>query len=178
MKWLTSDLHLDHNNIIEYSNRPFDSVESMNNFIISNINKKIKPNEELFILGDFCVGHGKIDRIIELFYMINCKNIHMIYGNHDKAIRKNSAKLIEGGIIKSAQDVLITKENGHSIFLSHYAHKVWPSSHRGRFHCYGHSHGNLQDDPTSLSMDVGVDCNNFTPLSIIDIVNIMSKKNF
>lgn len=35
---------------------------------------------------------------------------------------------------------------------------------------------NLPDDPTSLSMDIGVDANNFTPISFDQIKEIMDKK--
>jgi len=41
-----------------------------------------------------------------------------------------------------------------------------------------HSHGSLPDDPHSLSWDVGVDANEFSPLSVPEIVQIMARKSF
>ena len=64
------------------------------------------------------------------------------------------------------------------IVLFHYAMRVWNASHYGTWHLYGHSHGDLPDDETSLSFDVGVDCHNFYPLSYSDVTGIMSKKNW
>ena len=42
----------------------------------------------------------------------------------------------------------------------------------------GNSHGNLKDDPESLSLDVGVDCHNYRPIAYEEIKKIMSKKNW
>lgn len=52
---------------------------------------------------------------------------------------------------------------------------VWKD---GSWHLYGHSHGNLPDDPNSLSFDVGVDTNNFKPYSLKDVERIMAGKTF
>ncbi|VXC07823.1 conserved hypothetical protein [Chryseobacterium sp. 8AT] len=41
---------------------------------------------------------------------------------------------------------------------------------------YGHSHGTLSDDEMSLSIDVGVDCHNFYPVSYEEIKELMKKK--
>ncbi len=46
--------------------------------------------------------------------------------------------------------------NGQPIVLCHYAMRVSNRSHHGAWHLYGHSHGNLPEGPTSLSMDVGI----------------------
>lgn len=43
------------------------------------------------------------------------------------------------------------------IWLSHYSHEVWPKSHHGAWHLYGHSHNSLKARENALSMDVGVD---------------------
>lgn len=89
------------------------------------------------------------------------------------------------------------------ITLSHYSMKVWDKSHHGCWHLYGHSHASLPDDPGSLSFDVGVDAvavrasgyswqqlvemnfpdnlllpENYRPISLVEVADIMSKKNF
>jgi calcineurin-like phosphoesterase family protein len=50
--------------------------------------------------------------------------------------------------------------------MSRYAHRVWPSMHRGDLHFYGHSHGTLPG--TAASTDVGVDCFGFRPVTLDD----------
>lgn len=71
-----------------------------------------------------------------------------------------------------------TVVNGQNITLCHYCMRVWSKSHFGAYCLHGRSHGTLPDDPNSLSMDVGVDANNFFPVSFNQIKEKMSKKTF
>ena len=41
---------------------------------------------------------------------------------------------------------------------------------------YGHSHGNLPDTPSSLSMDVGVDTHDFRPWHFDEISTLMAER--
>jgi len=56
--------------------------------------------------------------------------------------------------------------------------KVWQASHHGTYHIYGHSHGELPDDSSSLSFDVGVDCHNYCPINYEEIKCIMKTKQW
>jgi calcineurin-like phosphoesterase family protein len=63
----------------------------------------------------------------------------------------------------------------HQVFISHYPHAYWPSSHHGSFHFYGHCHTQREETldqvfPGRRSIDVGVDnaallFNDYIPLS-------------
>ena len=55
MKYYTSDLHFGHKNIIKYEDRPFSSIEEMDEALIDKWNKKVKKNDEVYILGDFAL---------------------------------------------------------------------------------------------------------------------------
>jgi calcineurin-like phosphoesterase family protein len=57
--------------------------------------------------------------------------------------------------------------DGTRIVMCHYALRVWPRQHHGAIHLFGHSHGKVPGTPTSL--DVGVDCWGFTPVSLSNI---------
>lgn len=78
--WFISDLHLNHTNIIKYCNRPFETVEEMNEWIIKQWNKKIKKDDIVWLLGDVSLGNK--EKSLHLLQQLNGK-IHMIYGNHD-----------------------------------------------------------------------------------------------
>lgn len=182
MIWFTSDWHLDHNNIIQYSNRPFKSVEKMNGAIIDNCNTLVQHDDNLIFLGDFAFSK-EIKRIKELRERINCQNFHFIYGNHDKKIRNNKRDFdgwfdIWGDYAE--EDLIITRNGGerNKFVLCHYAMRVWNKSHYGSYHLYGHSHGSLPDDPNSLSFDVGVDCWGFKPISIVQVEQVMNNKSW
>ena len=54
--WFTADFHLGHKNIIRYCNRPFQTVEEMNQEILERLNSRVKPTDILYFLGDFCIG--------------------------------------------------------------------------------------------------------------------------
>ena len=95
--WFTSDYHLGHKNIIKYCKRPFKSLEQMNKTIIRNHNERVKKEDFVFHIGDFCFKNssGKRGEGIKIFAKeweskLNGKIIH-IKGNHD---RNNSTKTI------------------------------------------------------------------------------------
>ncbi len=52
--FLTADTHFGHAQIIEYCKRPFISIDEMNNILIKNWNQRIKQEDMVFIVGDFC----------------------------------------------------------------------------------------------------------------------------
>ena len=80
--WFIADSHFFHKNVIDYCNRPFCSVEEMNDALIYNWNKIVKNNDRVFMLGDFALC-GK-DKIIEIGQKLNGRKI-LIMGNHEGA---------------------------------------------------------------------------------------------
>jgi len=113
--FFTADYHLGHHNIITYCNRPFKDVNDMNTVIMRNHNERVKPEDNVFFLGDFCfrnspggkAGEGTIHKADYYRKQLN-GNILFIKGNHD---RNNSLKtIIERVIVKYA---------GHRICLVH-----------------------------------------------------------
>lgn len=176
MNFFTSDSHFFHRKILSYCSRPFPDVEAMDQELVERWNAKVGKADTVFHLGDFCFGRGSKAQMIEhaRFYR-SCLNgqIHFIYGNHDKAARLAQEKY---KIFESVSNLSEININGQDIVLCHYAMRTWRKSHRGSWHLYGHSHGNLPDDPNSLSFDVGVDCHNFAPISFDEVSEIMKKK--
>lgn len=160
MIWFTADLHFNHKNIIKYCNRPFNSVEEMNKTLIDNWNKRVSRDDLVYVLGDFCFGNSD-------YYLkqLNGSKI-LIFGNHDDTnIRKNK------GLFRAVYDILKIKERGKTIMLCHYAMRVWAKSHFNSYHLYGHSHGTLP--PVGKSLDVGVDCHSYSPISIDQVINLL-----
>ena len=163
MIWFTSDQHFGHTNIIKYCNRPFDNERRMTYEMIQIHNSMVRPEDTVYHLGDFTFNK---DHNQYLNFLAG--QHHFIRGNHDH-------KNFDGRYV-SVNDTKMVRYEGNKIWLSHYSHRVWPESHRGAIHLFGHSHGTLPG--FGRSMDVGVDTNNFELYSANEIVNLMAKVDF
>ena len=53
MTYFTSDQHFAHFNIIRLCQRPFASLEEMDEVMLAKWNAKVKDSDRVFILGDF-----------------------------------------------------------------------------------------------------------------------------
>lgn len=166
--WFTSDFHFGHFNIIRYCNRPFGNTQEMDDVIAERMNACAKPNDVLYFLGDFCMG--RVEQVAAYRKRLACKTIHFIEGNHDKTTRKQQQLFAFWGVLL---ELNVAKQR---IVLCHYAMRVWPHHAQGAWHLYGHSHGNLTDEPLSLSMDVGVDTHDFRPWHFDEIQTVMNVK--
>jgi len=167
MNWFTADTHFRHWNCVNYDNRPFQSIEEHDETIIADWNHLIGKKDTVYHLGDFCFGSLKIfDEYID---RLNGK-IHLIRGNHDH-------KHAEKCKFESVSDRKLVSINGQLIILDHYAMRVWPKSHYGSWHLYGHSHGNLEEDPNSLSFNVSINATDYKPISYDYVFERMRNKD-
>lgn len=175
--WFTSDLHIGHTNIIKYCKRPFRDVQEMDEALIRNWNSVVQPRDQIYVIGDMCLARAEYG--VSRIGRMNGEKF-LIEGNHDKACLKSEKFRNLFAWIRPLYELKVQDSNlsigSQRIVLCHYAMRVWNKSYHGAWHLYGHSHGTLTDDPKSLSMDVGVDPNNFTPLSYSQIKARMSKK--
>lgn len=164
--WFTGDPHYGHFNIIKYCKRPFATVEEMDSKLIANHNSVVSPDDDVYILGDIAFSNPA-----EYIGRLNGRKF-LIRGNHDKHIDECRPRVVW---IRDLTQINIL---GQKIVLCHYAMRVWANSHHGSWHLYGHSHGTLPDDPNALSLDVGVDCHGYFPVSFEQIKGLMAKKKF
>lgn len=153
--FFTSDQHFGHKNIITYCKRPFIDIYHMNEVIIKNHNDVVGTNDNVYHLGDFAFKYHS-----EFLRRLN-GNHYLIKGNHEG----NDWK--QAGFVW-CREVATIKVGKESIFLSHYAHRVWNRCHYGVYHAFGHSHGGMPD--SGRSCDVGVDAWNYTPVSMEQLI--------
>lgn len=180
--WLTSDFHINHANLCRGTTkwedtrgcRDFDNPTEMENELVKNLNEMVGPDDILYNLGD--VIFGNVEYLPTFLNRLNCKNIHLIWGNHDHKIKK-SDKLTK--LFTSTQKELSLQVDNNVLFLSHYPnYHDWPGKSNGSFHLFGHQHCNLADDKDILNLDVGVDgCwyghRKFSPWSLDEVLNVM-----
>lgn len=76
--FIISDTHFNHANIIRYCNRPFKSVEEMNNTMIKNWNRVVSDQDIVYHLGDVWMTGNP-----ELLYNLKGRK-RLIVGNHDE----------------------------------------------------------------------------------------------
>lgn len=170
MKFFTADTHFNHANIMKYCNRPFRDINEMNDTLVKNWNEKVNQGDIVYHLGDFGWGQGRGYQIEGLAEIINSLNgqIFLIEGSHDKPANKLAHKFVK------ILPLMTIKEGSESITLCHYCMRTWRRSHFNTWHLFGHSHGRLE--PIGKSWDVGVDNNNYEPLSFFEIRQIMQKR--
>ena len=171
MLYFTSDLHLGHANVIEFSHRPFEDVEQMNEALIRNINDRVRVGDELYVLGDFAY-RIKMDRQRELREQIRCKHVHLVPGNHD---RDWTAFEYGGVFIVEPPVFTLKREDGHKLALCHYPMMDWPGLRQGAIHLHGHIHSGPEYNEWNREMrllryDVGVDANGYAPVSLEEVL--------
>jgi calcineurin-like phosphoesterase family protein len=159
--FFTADTHFGHAAIIRHQNRPFTSVDEMDEALISRWNSCIGRGDTVYHLGDFCFRAGKgADS-----YLARLNGtIHLISGNHDNETVRDHT-----GLFASVQSMLTIKLEGQRIVLFHYPLREWPFAYSGAWHLFGHVHGNLDDHPHGFSLDVGVDSHHYRPWSLSEL---------
>lgn len=162
--WFTSDLHLNHENILKYCperGNLWSSVNEMNQSIIDRWNSVVKPKQLIYCLGDICFYNT------DILNKLNGKII-LIKGNHDRK------EIINCGRFEAVVPYLEIKLDKKLITMCHYKMEVWRNSHyNNSYHLYGHSHGTREGD--SQCCDVGIDnpFTNFTPVSFPQILEFL-----
>lgn len=195
--FFTSDTHYAHTNICrsvsnwrdENGNVPinqtrdFKSLDHMNDYIVNSINGKVGEDDTLFHLGDW--SFGGFDNIEEFRNRINCKNIHLILGNHDHHIERNKGDIQR--LFSSVHQYLRLQVSVYpetklyagevDLVLMHYPIASWHNMNDGVIHLHGHVHLPPNKKLSQgKAMDVGVDGNNMMPYSLGEIINIMNKQ--
>ena len=174
--FFTSDTHFFHGRIIELCNRPFHSVEEMNEALITNWNRVVPRDGVVFHLGDFAFGGP--DEWNSILDRLNGE-IHLILGNHDMRMARTE-------VMDRFSEVTLQKiisVDGRKILLDHYPFLCYSGENRGEWQLFGHIHSGEHNDSGAdiprlrhlfrTQYDVGVDNNRFTPLSYGELETII-----
>lgn len=172
--FFTSDTHFDDEFAISYFNRPFQSVDEMNAVMVERWNSVVTEKDTVYHLGDFTLDD--IHHFTKLADQLN-GSIKILPGSHDGPWLKDfvsSDKIQVIAPLVSVEFPEITIGNQPQVIvMCHYSMQVWDRSNQGSWHLFGHSHGKLKG--IGLSFDVGVDCTEFTPLSLEAIAANMAQ---
>ena len=148
--FIISDTHFHHKNIIKYANRPFRTIEEMDEEMIKRWNNKIGKDDLVIHLGDFALGNK--EEIINLKKRLN-GNILLLRGNHDhKAIREAGFLIIKGNL------------EIDNIIFSHNPLKR-NEVPKGFINVHGHVH----DKESLIGINVSVEKTNYEPIELEEL---------
>lgn len=160
--WVTSDTHFNHENIIKYCNRPFGSVEEMNETLIENWNSVVKPGDKVYHLGDVFMGDK--EGFKKLWPRLNGQK-RLIVGNYD------DIKFLScGSFFKKVGMWRMFPE--YQCVLTHVPLRLNPESvdHKYNYNLHGHLHDLYVRHPNGNKdtryFNCCVEHHNFTPIHL------------
>ncbi|MHA2013315.1 MAG: metallophosphoesterase [Candidatus Helarchaeota archaeon] len=175
--YLTGCTHYGHFNIIRYCNRPFKTLEEMDKILIRNTNERVKDNNILYHLGDFCFknspggkkGEGSLNRADYYLNQINSPVI-VVAGNHDSnnGLRTKNQRIIIHyaeiyfQLIHNPAEAIVRDDKYYYPCILHsHVHTAWAEKEMID------KNGNV-----SLLINCGVDVRKFRPISMKEVMVI------
>ena len=169
--WVISDTHFNHERILSFevdgkSVRPgFANVQEMNEKMIDNWNKVVKPGDHVYHLGDVLFGMNKEGWMNIHWPRLNGKKF-LVVGNHD-----NIKMLSAGGWFSKIQMWYEKKDLGltmthvpiHESGLYDHRHAV-KSDGPNMVNVHGHIHSHLS--PTKHHVCVCVEQTDYSPVNL------------
>lgn len=180
MIWLTSDLHLFHNQEFVYKSRGFDTMEEMNAAIEANWNEMVQDDDTVYILGDLMVGGMSAGNEAGMQIVRRLKGEkHIVLGNHDTdarvALYRNEPS------IKDVQYATLLRYGGYRFYLSHYPSITTNLQHetlkQGTINLFGHTHSKERFyNDTPFMYNVAMDAHDNRPVSIEQVLSEVKER--
>jgi len=183
--WFTADLHLGHHNIIDYCQRPFRDVESMNAALVDRWNVVVKPADTVYVVGDFALG--KIADTLPLASQLSGRKV-LVAGNHDRCWAGNgkraegwTERYIAAGFEQVIQGQTSIDIGLGTVLICHFPYRGDSHPHdrftdcrpvdKGKWLIHGHVHEKWAQNGRMIN--VGVDANNFQPVDVAFIAAVI-----
>lgn len=173
--WLISDTHFGHANILYFQDKEgkfirgsrFSSVDEMDETMVENWNKTVKPGDLVYHLGD--VFMGSKENFLKLWKGLNGSK-RLILGNHDDA-----KFFIKNELVTK---VVVWRElHEYGLLLSHipldptqlfrHRHNIYSEEKEMLLNVHGHIHQN--PSPTEHHRCVCVEHIDYTPIHIEEL---------
>ena len=155
--FIISDTHFGHENIIKYCNRPFSSVEEMDQTMIKRWNETVSNNDIIIHLGDFALCSR--DRLKEIVSKLNGKKI-LIMGNHDN----HSEQFYRDVCFHTVSRFPIIYDNFY--IMSHAPLQLTETT--CYFNCYGHVHNDNKFVDNATSRCYSVERTGYRPVLLFE----------
>lgn len=182
--YLISDTHFFHSSIIKSCNRPFNSIEEMNEVIVSNWNKTVTSWDTIYHLGDIALKGSALEQKT-ILKRLNGNKI-LVKGNHDS---RSNTFYQDAGFIDIHKHLILPYKD-YTFLLTHIPnHKEYhsinpnwtPIEVEGNkvVNILGHLHNTFYTSSLDKSKYycVSVENINYTPIHIERVYNIMRYNN-
>lgn len=193
-----ADLHFGHRSAIEFSSRPYETVEEMNKAFVENWNRRVKGNDRIYILGDMFY---RFEGYREILKQLNGEK-HLILGNHDdswleeytvnhkpesnengektdtlphKSYRLRDTKEDLCCYFKSVSKILQITDGQVGCLLCHYPLLTYKHEKR-LLMIHGHLHSDTTDPffhhlvENEKLLNAGVDINGYMPVTLEELI--------
>jgi calcineurin-like phosphoesterase family protein len=183
--WFTADLHLGHQNIIRYCDRPFDDVDAMNRALVDRWNEVVDDGDDVWVLGDFALG--RIADTLALAGELRGRKV-LLAGNHDRCwaghdrrVEEWTQRYLEAGFDEIVQGTTTMDIADRTVRLCHFPYRGdshgqdryldhRPVDH-GEWLLHGHVHERWARQGRMIN--VGVDVHRFRPVHTDEIAAII-----
>lgn len=179
MIFVTSDWHFSHDREFVYKPRGFNSVEEMNIALVERHNSIVTPEDDVYVLGDLCLGGtDSLERNKEFISSMNGK-LHIAFGNHCTDSRKKMYAELPN-VVETAWAIALKYRKYH-FYMSHFptltGNLEKESLKQMIINLYGHTHQqtNFFED-RSYMYHVGVDSHDCYPVSLDKVIEDMNLK--
>ena len=181
--WFTADTHFGHAKIIDYCDRPFDSVEAMRAGLVQRWNDVVAPDDRVLVLGDFALG--RINETLGVLAELNGTK-DLIVGNHDRPFDANprrradwTTRYLAAGFRSVVQGTVgFSLAGQYPVLIGHFPY-AGDSHGEDRYAdqrpfdgglpiVHGHVHTTWR--LSGRQLNVGVDVSNYTPVSEDDVI--------
>ena len=169
MKFILSDTHFDHRNIIDYCDRPYDSVEQMNDALAANWNAAVGEDDDVIFLGDLTMANdfGVFASWVE---RLN-GTIQFVLGDHDEWVMPS----LDGVEIRETYQF---EYEGVPFYCVHDPDDA-PTNWRG-WVLHGHHHNNWPDrfpfvNPDERRVNVSVELIEYAPLDFPTLLDCITQ---
>jgi calcineurin-like phosphoesterase family protein len=168
-RYVVSDHHFGHANIIEYCDRPFTSVGEMNDIMLDRYYAAVGTDDVLVHLGDLAMDMSDGTEIVERFHQLDADLL--VRGNHDVGLSPADAPfpMVESCVLEHA---------GYEFYCTHRPEDA-PDDWEG-WVLHGHHHDNdIESYPfvhyDAERVNVGVELLDYRPVSLDALTDLLDR---
>ena len=165
-RFVISNLQLGRPSAIEKYERPFSSVDEMNDFIVKSWNSVVSKEDLVYHLGNFAwdpkTAQDMIGKLNGTIWFIN--------GEHDDSLGDLAAKNMLPKNAKIERQIMPLHKM--KVTISYWPLKSWPNKSDGYWSIIGYPDRSYKSDPKEMTINVSADLWNFKPQELQHLLGI------